>query len=179
MTRTTVYLRKSNKKDKKYMVWVDGKTIHFGAKGYSDYTKHKEKSRMKRYSERHSRSNKKGAKKEKWTKSGIKTAGFWAKWLLWNKPSIGASKRDISSRFGVTFKSGWPKKGSGARKTSKGKRKSSKGKKKSVRKSRKGTRKSRKGTRKSRKGKTRKSKKHNLLHVTNYVTYRKRLSLTY
>jgi Family of unknown function (DUF5754) len=103
-TRTIVYLKKSNKPDKKYMVYVDGKTIHFGAKGMSDYTKHKDKERMKRYVARHKRGG------ETWTKKGIKTAGFWSKHLLWGKPSITASKRDISKRFNVTFRSGWPKK---------------------------------------------------------------------
>lgn len=98
---TIVYLRKSSKPDKKYMVYVDGKIIHFGARGMSDYTKHKDKSRMNRYSKRHS-------KREVWGKSGIKTAGFWSKNLLWNKPSILASKTDIQRRFDITFKSGWP-----------------------------------------------------------------------
>jgi hypothetical protein len=100
--KTVVYLRKSTKPGKKYMVYVDGRTIHFGASGMSDYTKHKDKERMNRYSARHKN-------RENWKKSGIKTAGFWSKWLLWNKPSILASKRNIASRFGVTFKSGWPK----------------------------------------------------------------------
>lgn len=98
-----VYLKKSNKPGKKYMVYVNGRTIHFGAAGMSDYTKHKDKERMGRYTSRH-----KG--KENWKKSGVKTAGFWSKWLLWNKPSIAASKKNISSRFGITFKAGWPKK---------------------------------------------------------------------
>jgi len=104
--KTIVYLKKSNRSGKKYMVYVDGKTIHFGATGYSDYTKHKDSSRMKRYSARHSRGG------ETWSKSGIKTAGFWSKWLLWNKPTIAGSKRDMASKFGITFRSGWPRKSS-------------------------------------------------------------------
>ena len=104
MPKTIVYLKKSNRPGKKYMVYVNGKTIHFGAKGMSDFTKHKDKARMKRYTDRHKRGG------ETWSKSGIKTAGFWSKWLLWNKPSIAASKRNISLRFNVTFKSGWPTK---------------------------------------------------------------------
>lgn len=95
--KTVVVLRKSTRADKKYMVKVDGRTVHFGAKGMSDYTKHKDKDRKARYDARHKRN-------ENWKKSGIKTAGFWSKWLLWNKPSILASKRDISKRFNVTFK---------------------------------------------------------------------------
>ena len=55
MAKTIVYLRKSTNPNKKYMVWVDGKTVHFGARGMSDYTKHKDKDRMKRYSARHKR----------------------------------------------------------------------------------------------------------------------------
>jgi hypothetical protein len=104
MPKTIVYLKKSTRSGKKYMVYVDGKTVHFGAAGMSDYTKHKDKDRMKRYNDRHKRGG------EKWCKNGIKTAGFWAKWLLWNKPSIAGSKRYISSKFNVTFKTGWPRK---------------------------------------------------------------------
>ena len=96
--RIVVYLKKSTKPEKKYMVYVDGKTIHFGARGMSDYTKHKDKERMKRYSARHKRGG------ENWSKNGIKTAGFWSKWLLWNKPTISQSKKDISNRFKIKFK---------------------------------------------------------------------------
>ena len=95
--KTIVYLKKSTKPGKKYMVKIEGKTVHFGAKGMSDYTKHKDKERMKRYITRHK-------KRENWNKSGIKTAGFWSRWLLWNKPSLLASKRDIAYRFNVSFK---------------------------------------------------------------------------
>jgi len=102
LAKNIIYLRKSTKPGKKYMVLVDRKTIHFGASGMSDYTKHKDKERMQRYTARHRRN-------ENWGKSGIKTAGFWSKWLLWNKPSLLASKRDISRRFGVTIRSGWPR----------------------------------------------------------------------
>lgn len=100
MPSIPVYLKKSTRPGKKYMVRVDGKTIHFGAAGMSDYTKHKDRERMLRYNSRHRSA-------ENWKKSGIKTAGFWSKWLLWNKPSITGSKQDISKRFKVTFRSGW------------------------------------------------------------------------
>jgi hypothetical protein len=102
MAKTVVYLKKSNRSDKKFMVFVDGKTIHFGAAGMSDYTKHKDYERMQRYNIRHK-------KRENWGKSGIKTAGFWSKWILWNKPSFEASKKNTASRFNITFKTGWPK----------------------------------------------------------------------
>jgi hypothetical protein len=97
-----VYLKKSTKKDKKYMVYVEGKTIFFGARGMSDYTIHKDVERKKRYIIRHK-------KRENWTKTGIKTPGFWSRWLIWGEKTLSASKRYIEKKFGIKFKSGWPK----------------------------------------------------------------------
>ena len=93
---------------KKYKVTIfhkDGtkKTVQCGAKGYSDYTKHKDKDRMKRYESRHK-------VRENWTKSGIKTAGFWSKWILWNKPSLTASINHTAKKFNITIKRGKPPK---------------------------------------------------------------------
>jgi Family of unknown function (DUF5754) len=59
----------------------EGRTVHFGRKGYSDYTIHKDRERMKRYIIRHRR-------RENWTRSGRYTAGFWSRWLLWSRPSL-------------------------------------------------------------------------------------------
>lgn len=70
------------------------KTVQFGASGYSDYTKHKDSKRRDRYDARHK-------KRENWTISGITTAGFWSKWLLWNKPSLSESVRHIRRSFGI------------------------------------------------------------------------------
>ena len=93
------YLQKSTKSDKKYMVKIvdtddSTKTVHFGANGYSDYLKHKDFDRMQRYTDRHK-------KNENWTKSGIKTAGFWSKWLLWNKPTMSESIRYIEKKVNI------------------------------------------------------------------------------
>ena len=54
--------------------------------------KHKNEGRKNRYILRHE-------KNEDWSKSGINTAGFWSRWLLWNKPSIKESYEDIKKRF--------------------------------------------------------------------------------
>jgi flagellar biosynthesis GTPase FlhF len=153
MPKTIVYLRKSNKAEKKFMVTIDKKTIHFGASGMSDYTKHKDPERKNRYVTRHK-------KRENWGKSGIKTPGFWSRWLLWNKPSLGGSKKDISSRFGVVFKSGKPLSVSKTRKSARKSRKARKSARKSrkARKSARKSRKARKSARKSRKS-ARKSRK--------------------
>jgi hypothetical protein len=74
----------------------DGKehNVKFGAKGYSDYTKHKDKERKKRYITRHK-------SRENWTKSGILTPGFWSRWVLWNKPSLEDSIENTKQRFSL------------------------------------------------------------------------------
>jgi hypothetical protein len=95
--KQVVYLQRSDKADKKFMVQVENKTIHFGANGMSDYTIHKDVDRMHRYEKRHSN-------REDWTRSGIKTRGFWSKWILWNKPGFMSSVRDTEKRFGLKIK---------------------------------------------------------------------------
>ena len=76
------------------MVAVRGKIIHFGAKGYGDYTTHKDESRKQNYLRRHAR--------EDWT--DVNTAGFWARWLLWNKRTLAESIADVSRRFNLRIK---------------------------------------------------------------------------
>lgn len=93
-----VVLKKSPNPKKKYRVtFENNRHVDFGGKGYSDYTIHGDPSRMKRYLARHDRMG------ETWTKSGIKTAGFWSRWLLWSKPSMSEAKKLISKRYGVIF----------------------------------------------------------------------------
>ena len=48
--------------------------------------------RKKRYIDRHK-------SREDWTKSGAKTAGFYSKHVLWNKPTLKESIDDINKRF--------------------------------------------------------------------------------
>ena len=86
-----IVITKSKTKDKKYDAIIDGKkTIHFGAKGYSDFTIHKDEERKDRYINRHKRT-------ENW--NDPKTAGFYAKNILWNKKSVKASVEDTNKRF--------------------------------------------------------------------------------
>lgn len=93
-----VILRNSPKKDKKYRVtFEDGKYVDFGGKGYSDFTIHGDPERMRRYVARHSRMG------ETWTKSGMRTAGFWSRWLLWSRPSMPEAKKYMTKRYGIRF----------------------------------------------------------------------------
>ena len=88
-------LQRSEKKGKKWNITtLRGKSIHIGARGYQDYTEHKDKERKLRYLKRH-------FKRENWGPSGKETAGFWSRWLLWNKPSMSESIDNIEKRFGV------------------------------------------------------------------------------
>lgn len=77
---------------KKYMIKIDGRSIKFGASGYSDYTIHKDKARKQRYIARHQA-------RENWQDPF--TAGFYSRWLLWNKPTLQASIEDVKKRFGI------------------------------------------------------------------------------
>jgi hypothetical protein len=38
---------------------------------------------------------------ENWTKSGIDTAGWWSRWLLWNLPTIKASYENLKRKFNI------------------------------------------------------------------------------
>ena len=87
-----ISIQKSTRGGKKYMAKVGDKTVHFGATGYQDFTTSKDEKRKASYLARHKTS-------EDWTLSGGDSASFWARWLLWNKPSMTASIRDINQRF--------------------------------------------------------------------------------
>jgi hypothetical protein len=92
-----IILSKSKKHDKKFDAIIGNKTVSFGSKGYSDFTIHHDYDRMKRYENRH-------RSRENWSKSGIKSAGFWSKWVLWNKPGLMASIKDTERRFGIKIR---------------------------------------------------------------------------
>lgn len=84
------------KKWRAYLVNEEGRERHvdFGATGYEDYTQHQDPKRKALYMLRHKA-------REDWSKSGVFTAGFWSRWLLWNRSSIRASLQDVKSRFGL------------------------------------------------------------------------------
>ena len=94
-----VQISPSQRPDKKYKAVIDNtKTVHFGAKGASDFTLHKSEERKQLRINRHQ-------KREDWTDP--KTAGFNAKNTLWNKPTIQGSIKDTNQKFKglcVTYK---------------------------------------------------------------------------
>ena len=111
-------LAKSPKKDKKFRVTLsDGTRIDFGARGYTDYTKHKNPLRMRSYVKRHGgivsknimtetdpkkvhakMLSVKKSVKEDW--SDPKTAGFWSRWLLWSFPTLSQARNYLTRLVG-------------------------------------------------------------------------------
>jgi len=85
-----ILISKSKNPKKKYDAKVNGKTISFGASGYSDFTQHKNQERKQNYIKRHK-------KNEDWSKPT--TAGFFAKNILWNKETMKESIADVNKRF--------------------------------------------------------------------------------
>lgn len=105
-----ISVQPSSRNGKKWMaVFEDGHAVHFGQKGASDFTIHKDPERRQRYVTRHP------STRENHGKSGIRTPGFWAMNLLWNKPSLNSSARDIERRFGVKISMGGRARRSGMR----------------------------------------------------------------
>ena len=86
-----------SQRDKKYKAVLkdnkgETKTLHFGAKGMSDYTIHKDANRKERYLARHK-------KNENWNVPD--TPGSLSRWILWNKTSFKESVKDYKNRFNL------------------------------------------------------------------------------
>lgn len=91
-----IRLAPPTQKNKKFSVlFSDGKRTNFGDSRYQDYTQHGDKKRRASYISRHSA-------REDHTRRGIRTAGWWSRYLLWGaSPSIAGNIRNIEKRFGV------------------------------------------------------------------------------
>jgi hypothetical protein len=96
-----IYIKVSTNKDKKLMAKFElenkkTKTIHFGARGYKDYTiyykKNIEEANMKKkaYIARHKEN-------EDW--NDPLTAGTLSRYILWEKPTIEASIKYYVNKF--------------------------------------------------------------------------------
>jgi hypothetical protein len=115
-------IKSPDRKKKFRAVLEDGRTVDFGASGYSDYTKHKNPSRMRSYVLRHGGQVPKrtiaernperihkmmldvtSSDKEDWKRSGIDGAGFWSRWYLWSFPTFEGVRKFMKKRFGVVI----------------------------------------------------------------------------
>lgn len=93
----------------------NGKTVHFGGKGYTDYTIHKSKPRMVSYLVRHGATDlnmsdgslrheqidakSMASHKEHW--DDPYTPGFWSRWLLWSRKSMARAISVIRRKFKI------------------------------------------------------------------------------
>ena len=115
-------VRSPDPKKKFRAILENGKTVDFGARGYSDYTKHKTPSLMRSYVLRHGGQIPKRiiaerdprkiqnmmlsvnkSDKENWKMSGINGAGFWSRWYLWSFPDVNDVKTFMKKRFGLVL----------------------------------------------------------------------------
>ena len=87
-----IIVTRSTHKYKKLMAKIGETTVHFGAIGFSDFTKNKDPARKANYIARHKPN-------EDWNFSGIKTTGFWAHHLLWSEPTLTGSIAKLNKRF--------------------------------------------------------------------------------
>ena len=92
-----LYITKSKGKNKKCdLLDTDKKyLLSFGDSRYQDYTMHKDDDR-KNYLSRHG--------KEDHSAKNIKSAAFMSAHLLWGKPTLQASIRDVNERFNINVK---------------------------------------------------------------------------
>jgi len=100
-------LKKSSRKDKKYMIKHDNKTIHFGSEGMRDYTLMNDKSNKFYEPQKEVREKVKNNYQSRHKKDPINTpftAGSLSYHLLWNKPTLTASIRDYNKRFKTNIK---------------------------------------------------------------------------
>ena len=89
----TYILTKSKSKNKKWKI-TNGKTINFGDSRYSDFTINKNPKQKQNYINRH---------KKREDFNNLKTAGAWAKNLLWNRDTLNKSIKDTEKRFNINI----------------------------------------------------------------------------
>lgn len=104
-----IHLHKHTSGPKKFTATIPVKgtkktrVVHFGQRGASDYTIHKNPLRMEQYVRRHGGKptrfsrpplvhrkmlSRARSTKERWGRDGLYTAGFWSRWLLWSQPNL-------------------------------------------------------------------------------------------
>ena len=87
-----VEVSRSDRAGKKWQARLEsGKTVHFGASGYQDFTQHGDTKRRESYLARH-RPN------QDWSRGGVQTPGFWARHLLWEKPTVRGAAKALASK---------------------------------------------------------------------------------
>ena len=88
-----IVITKSKKPDKKYDSRINGsKTVSFGQKGASDYTKHKDPIRKEAYIARHK-------KNEDWSKSNMASPAWMSRYILWEKTTLKGAVDNANKKY--------------------------------------------------------------------------------
>lgn len=85
-----IILSRSTRKDKKFMIRIDNKTIHFGSNGSSTYIDHKNDTVKRNWIARHSKLS---------DFTDVYTPSYWSKNILWNKEDLDDSIKDVSKKL--------------------------------------------------------------------------------
>ena len=102
----SVILRKSTNKDKKFMLEVENRKVHFGANGMRDYTLISKPSSKHYIANKQDREKVKSNYRSRHSKDPInkKFSPASLSWfLLWNKPSLSASIKNYEKKFNVNI----------------------------------------------------------------------------
>ena len=92
-----IVISKSTRAGKKYQAVSNGKVVHFGARGYTDFTRGASPERRERYIKRHK-------KNEDWSRSNLMSAGFMARHVLWEEPTVRGAVQKLNQKYkGVKF----------------------------------------------------------------------------
>ena len=70
------------------------KTLKIGSRAHESFPDHKDEARKLRYIGRH-------RPREDWSADGVNTAGFWARAILWNLPTVRESAKKTGQQLGV------------------------------------------------------------------------------
>lgn len=91
-------LSESTRKGKRFQITnPDGKTIHFGSDKAQTFLEHKSNQKKKAWIARHKAGN-----PEAWNDKSSPL--FFARVLLWNKPTLSESIKDVRKRYGFHIK---------------------------------------------------------------------------
>ena len=98
----TFLLSKSTNPKKKYTVETEsGKKISFGAAGYGDYIIYSKKNKTLAKNKKESYLARHGVNENF---NDPNTAGFWSRWILWEKPTLKGSIKNVNKKFNMDVK---------------------------------------------------------------------------
>ena len=102
-----LFLLKSKRENKKYVIKGDERTVHFGDDRYKDYVLMNDKNSKWYEPDKDVREKIKANYRRRHAKDNLTdptSAGALAWFLIWNKPTLKASIRDYERRFKIDIR---------------------------------------------------------------------------